>query len=99
MSFASWCGVFSVNLGGDFLLGLGIDAATVNRTMSWFAEYDHRLIAKQYAVNKDEALLIQTARDAARELEQLFEADTEINQQTASANASAGQPAANLDQS
>ena len=87
----------SVNLGGEVLLGLGLDAATANRTTTSFAEYDHRLIAKQYAVNKDEALLIQTAQDAARELEELFEADTEISQQTA--EVLTGEPAIDLSQS
>ena len=81
----------SVDLGGEVLLGLGIDETTTKRTVSSFNEYDHRLLAKQYAVNKDEALLIQTAKDAARELEELFEADTEISQQTAQADTSSGE--------
>ncbi|MBP6110094.1 MAG: cation:proton antiporter [Rhodocyclaceae bacterium] len=68
----------SVNLGGDILQALGMDTATAKRTTSTFAEYDCRLIESQYAVNRDEALLIQTAQDAGRELEALFEADTEI---------------------
>ena len=75
----------SVKLGGEVLLALGLDAAMATRTTSTFTEYDCRLIESQYAVNKDEALLIQTAQAAGRELEELFEADTEVSEANESA--------------
>jgi voltage-gated potassium channel Kch len=89
----------SVDLGGAVLQELGLDATLAKRTTSTFAEYDNRLIETQYAVNRDEALLIQTAQAAGRELEELFEADTEIGQKTtqsADASLSASQPAIDL---
>ena len=86
----------SLNLGGEVLKALGMDTAMAERTTTTFAEYDNRLIETQYAVNKDEALLIQTAQDAGRELEELFEADTEIAQQTEQNLSSGGQPAIDL---
>src|SRR5690606_41212065 len=40
-----------------------------------FREHDEKLLRAQYAVNDDEAALIQTSQDARRELQQLFAAD------------------------
>jgi glutathione-regulated potassium-efflux system protein KefB len=40
-----------------------------------FAEHDERLLAAQYQIRDDEDALVQSARDARRELEELFTAD------------------------
>jgi monovalent cation:proton antiporter-2 (CPA2) family protein len=72
----------SVSMGRDVLRALGMDAVTAQHITETFTTYDNRLIAKQYAVNHDESQLIQTAQAAARELEELFEADSEIEPKT-----------------
>ncbi len=40
-----------------------------------FREHDEELLRRQHAVHRDEEALIQSAREAARELEDLFESD------------------------
>ena len=48
-----------------------IDGVEVKR----FREHDERLLRAQYEVRDDEAALLQSAREARRELEDLFNAD------------------------
>ena len=40
-----------------------------------FREHDERVLLAQYQVHEDEAALLQTAADARKELEELFNAD------------------------
>ncbi len=65
----------SAELAGDVLEGLGISFTSAKRSIGSFRAYDEAMLERQYAVNQDEAKLIQTSRDAALELEELFEAD------------------------
>ncbi|WP_269531170.1 monovalent cation:proton antiporter-2 (CPA2) family protein [Chitinimonas sp. BJYL2] len=65
----------SLEMAGDVLAGLGHDANQVTAALAAFRQHDEALLARQYAVNHDEAQLVQTSREAARELEGLFESD------------------------
>ncbi|GAB1594821.1 monovalent cation:proton antiporter-2 (CPA2) family protein [Lysobacter claricitrinus] len=65
----------SLHTGERVLVDLGLDAATVHAQVKRFREHDERLLRAQYEVRDDEAALIQTSREARRELEELFNAD------------------------
>lgn len=57
------------------LLQLGLGVAAAERAITLFKQHDEEQLHIQYAVHHDEALMIQTARDAAEQLKELFEAD------------------------
>ena len=57
------------------LLQLGLGVAAAERAITLFKHHDEDQLAVQYAVHHDEALMIQSARDAASQLQELFEAD------------------------
>ena len=54
---------------------LGMDATRGGARRGLFREHDETLLEAQYAVRQDEAQLIQTAAQAAAQLQELFEAD------------------------
>ena len=54
---------------------LGLDPAQASRAVELFREHDARQLDAQYAVRQDEAQLIQTAAQAAAQLQELFESD------------------------
>jgi len=53
----------------EALLSLGFDAAASERAMSLFKQHDERQLEAQYAVQHDEAQLIQSAKEAAEQLQ------------------------------
>ena len=55
---------------------LRVVAAEAARTVNTFREHDERLLQRQHAVYQDEAILMQTTKQAADELRNLFDADT-----------------------
>jgi glutathione-regulated potassium-efflux system ancillary protein KefC/glutathione-regulated potassium-efflux system protein KefB len=57
------------------LIEYGMDETQASRAVQIFAEHDRRLMEEQYAVRQDEAQLIQTATQAAAQLQEVFEAD------------------------
>ena len=67
----------SLELGKQVLLGLGVAEREARETVSTFHEHDERSLLRQHAVYHDETKLIQTAKDAAKELEEIFESDSE----------------------
>lgn len=67
----------SLELGKQVLLGLGFAEWDASDTVSTFHEHDERSLLRQHAVYHDETKLIQSAKDAAKELEELFESDSE----------------------
>ncbi len=66
----------SLEVAHQALLRIGFGVTLAQRAVSLFKQHDEDQLAAQYAVHHDEALLIQTARDAAQQLQELFEADT-----------------------
>ncbi|GAB2504050.1 monovalent cation:proton antiporter-2 (CPA2) family protein [Lysobacter humi (ex Lee et al. 2017)] len=65
----------SLHMGERVLVDLGLAPDAAHAHARRFAEHDERLLTAQYQVRDDEEALIQTARDARRELEELFNAD------------------------
>jgi len=57
------------------LLRLGMGSAATERAVSLFRQFDEEQLAAQYEVHHDEAQLIQTSKEAAEQLRELFEAD------------------------
>jgi glutathione-regulated potassium-efflux system ancillary protein KefC/glutathione-regulated potassium-efflux system protein KefB len=54
---------------------LGLEPARAARAVSLFREHDEQRLEVQYAVRQDETQLIQTAAQAAAQLQELFESD------------------------
>jgi len=65
----------SLEMSRRLLLALGEKEDAARRAIDTFHAHDESTLLKQQAVFRDEKELIQSAQDAARELEQLFEAD------------------------
>jgi glutathione-regulated potassium-efflux system ancillary protein KefC/glutathione-regulated potassium-efflux system protein KefB len=65
----------SLEMARQALLSLGFDSASSDRAMTFFKQHDERQLDAQYAVQHDEAQLIQSAKEAAEQLQGLFEAD------------------------
>jgi len=65
----------SLKMGEEVLVELGLPAAVARDRAQRFSEHDERMLDVQYRVHDDEAALMQSAQDARRELEQLFNAD------------------------
>jgi glutathione-regulated potassium-efflux system ancillary protein KefC/glutathione-regulated potassium-efflux system protein KefB len=57
------------------LVQMGLAAAQAKRAVSLFRDHDLQLLDQQYAVRQDEAQIIETAAQAAAQLQELFEAD------------------------
>ena len=72
-----WRETFSVSLdmARHTLLSLGFGIAASERAVSLFKQHDEQRLDAQYAVQHDEAQLIQTTKEAAAQLQELFESD------------------------
>ncbi len=66
----------SLALSGQVLELLGFDKTEVAIALETFRERDKRLLLEQHAIHHDEARLIQSAKDTARELESLLRSDS-----------------------
>jgi monovalent cation:proton antiporter-2 (CPA2) family protein len=67
----------SLEMTSQLLVALGESEERVARDIARFRRHDHATLLQQQAIHRDEQQLIQTAKEAAAELEQLFEADLE----------------------
>lgn len=65
----------SLHLTGEVLRGLGLSAEEARRRTELFRRHDQETMARQYAVRHDERALIQSSRESAAELRELFEID------------------------
>ncbi len=65
----------SLDVAHQALLQLGFGVAAAERAATFFKQHDEAQLEKQYAVHHDEVQLIQTSREAAEQLQELFEAD------------------------
>jgi glutathione-regulated potassium-efflux system ancillary protein KefC/glutathione-regulated potassium-efflux system protein KefB len=72
-----WRDTFPVSLemARHALLSLGFGIAASERAVTLFKQHDEERLEAQYAVQHDEAQLIQTSKEAAAQLQELFEAD------------------------
>jgi glutathione-regulated potassium-efflux system protein KefB len=69
----------SLTLTRKVLEGLGFSPEVAAARVERFRKHDERMLREQYLVYDDEAALLQSAQDSRRELQQLFEADTEAD--------------------
>ncbi|WP_437924093.1 monovalent cation:proton antiporter-2 (CPA2) family protein [Sorangium sp. So ce291] len=65
----------SLEVAARVLEGLGMREPEARATVARFRAHDERVLQRGHAVHNDEAKLIQAARQAAQELEGLFETD------------------------
>ncbi|HVW67982.1 MAG TPA: cation:proton antiporter, partial [Steroidobacteraceae bacterium] len=65
----------SLDLAASVLQELGETQASVRNTVRRFRQHDEATLAAQYAVKEDEAKFLATSREAAQQLEKLFETD------------------------
>lgn len=65
----------SLDMARHALLSLGFGIAASERAVTLFKRHDEERLDAQYAVKHDEAQLIQTSKEAAAQLQELFEAD------------------------
>jgi glutathione-regulated potassium-efflux system ancillary protein KefC len=65
----------SLAMGETVLSTLGLGDADVRRVSDTFREADEKLLIEQFALQDSEDRLIQSAKDAARELESILEQD------------------------
>jgi glutathione-regulated potassium-efflux system ancillary protein KefC/glutathione-regulated potassium-efflux system protein KefB len=67
----------SLALTTHVLEGLGMSAAEAREAADLFQRHDAELLARQYAIRDDEQALIQSSREAAQQLRELFESDAD----------------------
>lgn len=65
----------SLKLAEEVLSGLGLPRSDVVSSVEMFRQYDEATLIKQHAIHHDEKQLIQSVKDAAEELQELFESD------------------------
>ncbi len=71
----------SIAMAEQVLLRLGMSASATAGALSLFRRHDEERLEAQYAVHHDEAKLIQTSREAAEQLRELFESDPAARRQ------------------
>ncbi|MGD8478087.1 MAG: monovalent cation:proton antiporter-2 (CPA2) family protein [Burkholderiales bacterium] len=69
--------VSALELSEQVLMSTGISEREAKDTISTFRVHDERTMRRQHAVYHDETQLIQTSRQAAQELQGIFESDRE----------------------
>ncbi len=67
----------SLRLSEQVLRVLGVEAQEAARAIAIFERHDRETLQRQYAIRNDEQALIQSTREAAEELQQLFEEDAD----------------------
>ena len=65
----------SLEMAEGLLGALGFAAADARNTIERFRRHDEETLVRQYAVHTDEAKLIQTSKEAAAELDGVFDSD------------------------
>ncbi len=66
-----------LEMGRDVLIALGMSEEQATQRVQKFRRHDEELLATQHLIYDDEAALLESAKQARSELEQLFEADVE----------------------
>jgi monovalent cation:proton antiporter-2 (CPA2) family protein len=65
----------SIEMGAEVLKAVGFEAGAATRAAQLFREHDHATLEQQLAIYEDTEAMIAHQRDAARELQFLFESD------------------------
>jgi len=68
----------SLDIAQHALLRLGFGIPAASRAVSLFRQHDEQRLEQQYAIQHDEVQLIQSAREAAEQLKDLFESDAVV---------------------
>lgn len=66
-----------LEMGRDVLIALGVSPEQAAQRTAKFRAHDETLLATQHLIYDDEAALVESAKQARSELEQLFEADAD----------------------
>ena len=69
--------VSSLEMSAEVLQGLGVTRLNALQTVQRFRQHDEATLKRQYAIKDDEKKLIQSGREAAEQLQHLFETDTD----------------------
>jgi glutathione-regulated potassium-efflux system protein KefB len=69
----------SLELTRQVLEGLGFAPSVAAARVDRFRKHDEKMLSEQHLVYDDEIALLQSAKDSRKELQQLFEADTEAD--------------------
>ncbi len=67
----------SLEMAATLLEALGLTPAAVREVVRRFRNHDEATLARQYQVKEDDTKFLATSREAAQQLERLFEADTD----------------------
>lgn len=67
----------SLEMAEQVLVASGMPAWDARDTVSTFRAHDARNLQRQFSIYRDESKMIQTVKEAARELQELFELDSE----------------------
>lgn len=70
----------SLVLGGAVLEALALPEVERRRMLELFRQHDEATLLRQHAIYQDEALLVQTSKQATEELRSLFEQDAQLAQ-------------------
>jgi hypothetical protein len=65
----------SLEMAESVLEALGQTSTAARNTIRKFRQHDEATLLQQYEVNEDETKLVAASREAAQQLEKLFEAD------------------------
>lgn len=76
----------ALEMGTQVLQALGESEERARRAREVFRAHDEATLARQHAIYHDETRLIQSAKEAVRELEELFEADSKSQQKLETAS-------------
>jgi len=68
----------SMEIAKETLSQLGFSSKDVNDTVKKFQDHDERRLQLHYAVYQDQEKLMEMARQAVKELEELFEEDVAL---------------------
>ena len=63
----------SLDMAQQALLRLGFSASATASALSLFRSHDEEMLEGQYALRHDEAKMIESSREAAEQLKELFE--------------------------
>ena len=70
----------SLEAAQETLLALGREPADAARAVAMFRQHDEELLGRQYGIHEDEAELLQSARQAAQQIREVFEQDVSDQQ-------------------
>jgi len=72
----------SLEMARDVLINIGFNKINADLSVNRFREYDDQLMLRQQAIYKNESALVESAKQAMRELEGLFESDSRAAKKT-----------------